>query len=503
MKRHTLLQVLLSAYCFFELHLPQTGQAADITVDASGACILADAITAANTDAATGGCPAGIGDDTITLKTDVILADALPEITSTVIIEGNEHTVSGNNDLAVGHVLTIENGNLTLNNTTITGGAACGGSGCFNGGGIFNNSVGKNNFSSVTLNNCKVERNNAGSGGGLYNRSSEAGSAYLTLNNSVVSENSSLSAGGIGSYSKGGFGSVTLNNSMVIGNTSDGFEGGGIANSNSSELMLVDSIVSGNTASTGGGIINNGTATLINSTVSGNSGGGISNYSEGNRSSLFAVHNSTVSGNDGGGVSSINFGDYSSSVITLNNSTISENKTPRRGGGIFVENGGIWIIDDRYYYSSAEIILNNCLVSGNTADLGGNEVYLQTNYGRVIADSFTLFGHSGESNDEAFFNFKPGESDLIATSDGTAPTALDSIIDSALADNGGPTKTHALVAGSPAIDLDRGCSTGLSTDQRGQSRPTGLGCDAGAFESSTGKAMLPCIPCLWFLLLKK
>lgn len=51
-----------------------------------------------------------------------------------------------------------------------------------------------------------------------------------------------------------------------------------------------------------------------------------------------------------------------------------------------------------------------------------------------------------------------------------------------LADNGGLTKTHALVAGSPAIDLDAACSAGLSQDQRGEARPSGAGCDAGAFE---------------------
>ena len=52
-----------------------------------------------------------------------------------------------------------------------------------------------------------------------------------------------------------------------------------------------------------------------------------------------------------------------------------------------------------------------------------------------------------------------------------------------LANNGGPTKTHALPAGSPAIDaippFDPGCT---GTDQRGVARPRGAGCDIGAFE---------------------
>ena len=50
-----------------------------------------------------------------------------------------------------------------------------------------------------------------------------------------------------------------------------------------------------------------------------------------------------------------------------------------------------------------------------------------------------------------------------------------------LADNGGPTLTHALLAGSPAIDtaLPGACP---ATDQLGTVRPQGLGCDVGAFE---------------------
>ncbi len=52
----------------------------------------------------------------------------------------------------------------------------------------------------------------------------------------------------------------------------------------------------------------------------------------------------------------------------------------------------------------------------------------------------------------------------------------------ALADNGGPTLTHALLPGSPALDAgnDAACS---ATDQRGVSRPQGAHCDIGAYEA--------------------
>jgi hypothetical protein len=51
----------------------------------------------------------------------------------------------------------------------------------------------------------------------------------------------------------------------------------------------------------------------------------------------------------------------------------------------------------------------------------------------------------------------------------------------ALADNGGPTLTHALLPGSPAIDAGVAVP-GVTTDQRGVSRPQGIAPDIGAFE---------------------
>lgn len=69
------------------------------------ACTLADAITAANTDTAKGGCPAGSGADTITLQADAVLAAALPAITSAVTIEGGGHKIDGQKNEAVGSVL--------------------------------------------------------------------------------------------------------------------------------------------------------------------------------------------------------------------------------------------------------------------------------------------------------------------------------------------------------------------------------------------------------------
>jgi hypothetical protein len=107
---------------FFCATLPQLAQAATITVDGS-VCTLADALTSANSDDATGGCTIGSGEDTITLQQDVLLTIALPEITSTITIEGGGHKIDGQNNSAVGSVLHVVSGGvLTLNEATVTGG---------------------------------------------------------------------------------------------------------------------------------------------------------------------------------------------------------------------------------------------------------------------------------------------------------------------------------------------------------------------------------------------
>ena len=289
----------------------------------------------------------------------------------------------------------------------------------------------------LTLNRTTITGGNLtayGYGAGIF-----AESAVLTLNGSKVNGNSATYGAGI--YA--GSATVTLNNSTVSGNAT-GADGGGIY-ANYAIVTLNGSTVSGNSAvCTGGGISTYGaTVTLNNSTVSGNS-----------------------ADQDGGGILA-----YSFSTVTVNNSTVNGNSAVLNGGGI-----------SDYY---ATVILNSSLVSGNLTISGkGNEVYnYKAGGGSITAASFNLFGYNGESNLAAFEDFTPGSSDVTATNDGSMPTALAAIL-SPLADNGGPTQTHALPAGSPAIDLDAACSTGLSTDQRGIARPA-TGCDAGSFEGST------------------
>ncbi len=342
-------------------------------------CTLFEAITTANDGSTQPGCVTGdgTGPDTIDLQTDVTLSSALPQITSPITLEGNGHTIDGANSARVLYV--GNNGDLTLNNATITGGNAN------NGGGVYNYK------GAVTLNNSVISSNSASNrGGGVYNFN-----APMTLNNSVISGNSAISGGGV--FNR--YATMTLNNSAVSGNSASS-KGGGVYNRTYATMTLNNSTVSGNSASYGGGIYN-----------------------------------------------------YYYSAITLNNSTVSGNSASSYGGGI------------HNYYDSV-VNLNRSLISGNTGTAA--EIYIRS--GTVNADNANLLGDISKDNAAAFSGFTPGAADITATSDGTNPTALTSILDTTLSDNGGPTLTHALVSGSPAIDAAPTGAAPNGIDQRGAAR---------------------------------
>jgi hypothetical protein len=112
----------------------------------------------------------------------------------------------------------------------------------------------------------------------------------------------------------------------------------------------------------------------------------------------------------------------------------------------------------------------------------------------ITATNFNLFGHKEVTNAQAFENFERGPTDITATSNGTDPTLLSDILNTTLANNGGPTRTHALVPRSPAIDaVPDGACPPPDTDQRGVGRPQdgngdgGVACDIGSFERRPGE----------------
>jgi hypothetical protein len=181
------------------------------------------------------------------------------------------------------------------------------------------------------------------------------------------------------------------------------------------------------------------------------------------------ITNSTITGNTaysfGGGIAN-------SGTLTVTNSTITGNAAT--GGGYYGGYGGV--------HSSGTLTLARTLITGNTASSGPE----MTNPGTVLADNHNLFGVNGTAGVEGF---TPGATDIVPP----AGVQLADILDPTLALHGGPTQTHALVPGSPAIDagglvcMD---ATGdpLTTDQRGRPRVVDgdgdgtAACDIGAVE---------------------
>ncbi|MGQ0594415.1 MAG: right-handed parallel beta-helix repeat-containing protein [Gammaproteobacteria bacterium] len=231
------------------------------TITVGGGCTLLDAVTAANTDAATGGCPAGSDADVIELTGNVTLSavnntteglNGLPSVTSAITLNGNGHTlqrstVTGTPEFRLFHV--PDTGNLTINQLTLTNGRVGSTSYPAPGGAALNHGT-------LTLANSTISGNSAVHfGGGLYN------SGILTLTNSTISRNSAnYNGGGVSNY-----GTLTLTNSTVSGNSGGGFRNRGAA-------TLTDSTVSGND---GLGVSNvEGDVILVRSNVSGNSGRG-------------------------------------------------------------------------------------------------------------------------------------------------------------------------------------------------------------------------------------
>lgn len=263
-------------------------------------------------------------------------------------------------------------------------------------------------------------------------------------------------------------GTVGLSGLTLTGGNGGGEYGGGVLNAANTTLTGV--VIQGNTgAYVGGGASNAGTLTIVDSTISGNSaswGGGVFNANS------LTIENSTISGNsadDGGGVFSY---DYDTST-TISNSTISGNSASSLGGGI-----ATWNITDTS--------LSHTLVTGNSAPTG-SEIFSQG--GAVNLSAFNLIGDSSETTAQALVGVTAGASDILATSNGTNPTALAAILNP-LANNGGPTKTQALVAGSPAIDAGNPTAVAGSGgvplyDQRGDNfgRVQNGRIDIGAFEA--------------------
>jgi predicted outer membrane repeat protein len=328
--------------------------------------------------------------------------------------------------------ILVANANLVVRDSAVSGNRTSS-----SGGGISNGFA--PGTGDVTLVRTTVSRNFAGGSGGGLNIE---GSDGLTVKSSTIRRNAALDGGGIRASD------VTVTDSSVSGNSSGNFGGGILA---LGSATLTNTTVSYNSAVNYGGGINADTATLTRSTVNGNS---TSTGAGGIAAITATLTNSTISGNTGG-----NGGGLIATTATLLNCTVVEN-IGSIGGGLFHNVGGTFSIRNT-------IVALNLSGSVNP-DVSGN----------FVSEGHNLIGDGSGST-----GFSNGDNGDIV---GTAVNPIDPKL-GPLANNGGPTKTHALLAGSKAIDGGDNAGA-LATDQRGFPRKkdgNGDGSsivDIGAFE---------------------
>jgi CSLREA domain-containing protein len=393
--------------------------------------------------------------------------------------------------------ITVANGNST--STSSTGPTGGGGGGILNyglltlaevvvrnnsavfvGGGVSNYGFGG---TLITFGSTFSNNTSGNAGGGIYT----TGNGTLQVSGSSFTDNGAPGGGGIRVYN----GTATIIDSDFTGNRAT-LTGGGISSSGTTTVS--DSTLTNNTANNGAGIANGrgnqdvgqtGMLTLNNSTVRANStvngnpqtnaGGGLYNVTGG----TMTVNNSTVSGNS---TTNTGAGIYNRNTLTLNNSTISSNTGSLWGGG-----GGV-----RVEGSAANATLNSSTVANNSAAISGGgisvvEGAVATLNNTIVADSQSASGDCFNSGSTVNAEYSLIESGLSCVNGTNSNNVTGDPQLGPLADNGGPTFTHALLAFSPAID--KGNSM-LASDQRGFPRPvdlpnysnTGNAADLGAYE---------------------
>jgi hypothetical protein len=281
---------------------------------------------------------------------------------------------------------------------------------------------------------------------------------------------------------------LTFDTCVITGNTAGTGQGGAIAVGTSGFLRLLNTTVSGNTASVGGGVyfFNNGGLLVQNSTISGNTatgeGGGVYFYGviSGNG---FIVRNSTISGNsagsNGGGIflrtstgGANNANTTAATNTTIQNSTITNNTS----GGATIGGGGIGqavVFNNPTTAVPSNFRITSSIISGNVNNGPASDIAQATDP-RANAPGLVVLLNSAVGSAAGFTAGTGSGSNLpFGTALNLGP----------LANNGGPTQTQALSAGSPAIDAGSNPAN-LTTDQRGGTfvRVSGTAADIGAYE---------------------
>jgi hypothetical protein len=444
---------------------------------------------------------AGIYTENISISRSVILVGAGAGQT---IIDG---------DAADSVVMVSGAVNVSISGVTIRNGDATG----VDGGGLLNETA------TVTLSDSVIENNIAPNGAGITNDGTMILDNVTVRNNTAdefvgnISICSDCAGGGILNLSV-----MTITNSIVHGNTAD--FGGGIDNAATADLTATNITVYDNTAtnasSQGGGIENLGDMSVASSEIHTNTarnGAGI--YNEGELSvSGSDIHDNTAEGR-GGGL-------HNSFHLTINTSSIYDNQAGSGGGGGISTESGTVVLDRSAVYGNVatgsgggivnnvepvtganSFTITNSTISGNnTAGQGGglrsagsavtslNNVTFNGNTSTVVNGQSisilagtvtaqnTIIAISGSGTNCTGTITSQGRnivSDNTCHLTGTGDLTNTNPRLGLLQNNGGPTLTHALLLGSPAINSGSGCP---AVDQRGVARPFGPACDRGAYE---------------------
>jgi predicted outer membrane repeat protein len=366
-------------------------------------------------------------------------ATGLPLITTDVILHGNHATfLKGGSELSPGigfRYFHIDGGSLSIDSLNLVNGGwtddilECDSLGtCGNGGAIYADNA------TLSISNSELSGNAALSGGAIF----LTADSNLSLANTSFEGNFAETGGAIRSS-----GLITVLESSFRLNTVDLPGGGsrGGAFYNQGELSLIASTLDGNLGRNGGGAIyNTGTVTISTTSIIHNWSSGTSGIAN---HGVLSITNSTISSNQSG--MSVGFGtslpsaaiSNSEGLIEIHSSTIVDNMGS--GPGLSASRGG-------------SVTITNSIIANNQ----GGSCW-------VLADIQTD-GSANLDTDETCVSFTHHGNPFLGP----------------LANNGGPTLTHALLYNSPAVDSALGDCPGA--DQRGVIRPDGDACDLGAYE---------------------
>ncbi len=427
--------------------------------------------------------------------------------------------ISNNSAAGDGGAATLDGGELIATNSTLANNTSGGA------GGALANTA-HMELTGITFNHNVAQ----GAGGAIY----QGGSDDIDITKSTFTRNASLTDVGGAIAANGGSSTISVKDSKFTFNSS--LESGGAINANGDTVTVLRSTFDHNSVGDGnGGAIDMGTIAAhfdftdstftyntskadggaFNSeggdieltrcvvrcnTATNGMGGGFAD--EGTSSSTITVTDSTIDGNTAGG----NGGGFTAtgSTLTMTGSTVSNNRSGSEGGGMYV-----LTLDDTE--------ITNCTISGNGAAVDGGGVAVPFGAQHVVRFINDTIAFNASATGGGIFNDAPGSTDIVhlgntIVAKNVATNGPDvfgaawndeghnlffSLLGSSnlgsapgdivgqdprlgpLANNGGLTKTHALLKGSPAINAGDD-SIAPPTDQRGVKRPQGPHVDIGA-----------------------